>query len=145
MDDSELVGLTIACRIRLVLVPQRGQVRGEVVAQEAVDVFENARCARQHVPFATAPEDARFVGEDGADGRAEVIAENVGIAVVDQVDERGDRRRVEQIGRRWQILRRPLADVMEAPDDGVDRAIDDGDAAAVRAFDHGDKVLSRRE
>ena len=98
-DGPQIIG-PAAGRIGMVVMPQVGQVGREIVAQDAVDLLQDAGRSRHSAG------DSRLVGEDGQDGAAEVLAQFGGVAIVDQMAKTGRRVGIENVAGRLQLLLR---------------------------------------
>jgi len=145
VQDGALVMDAAQRRVGLAVVPQGGQVRGEVVPQKGVDLLQNAGRAGHHAALSAAAQRAGLIGEDGTDGFAKVLAQHLGVAVVHQVDEHLHRRRVEDVPGGRLILRGAFADVMQPADVRIQRAVDHRDARAVPVARHRHQVVARRK
>ena len=105
LSDRAVVVVLDTTGVRFGVVPERVERRRDVTAEQPMHVPEDPRRPRPHADFAAAAEEARFVGEDSGDGGTEVLAELAEVALVDQLDEGTNGRRVEDVGGGRFVLR----------------------------------------
>ena len=123
-------------RIDMVVIPQVGQVGREIVAQNAVDLLQDAGRPRHGTG------NPRLVGENRQDGIAKVLAELGRVAVVDQMEKTGRGRRIENIAGGLQLLFRmaSLLQIVEAANGAAGRPIDHCHPLSARPLDGGHQI-----
>ena len=133
--------LSVLLRRRQRGIPQRRQMRREVIPEDSIDVLEDIARPRPHIALPAAPHQGGFIGEDAQDGGPEVAGEVGRELVIDELQKQGHRRRVQQVARRGLIFRRAVADIVQPANKAIDPAVDNRQPAAVRLGKQGDEIL----
>ncbi|HSI09893.1 MAG TPA: hypothetical protein VK985_14995 [Rariglobus sp.] len=136
-------------RIRLVVEPQRRQVRHEIITQMPVHVREHRHRTRPRAGIARTAERMRLVGENRLHRVSKKFAQLLIKPIVNQLDETFHRARIEQIGRHRLFLSQRdrrigfVADVVQPAHHRVDLLFVNADALARFARHDGHRLPVR--
>ncbi len=89
--QSAVVILSVFFGIRLIAIPECGQVFCEIVTQMPINVLQNPLCTRDSTSFSPLCQKGRLVGEDSFYCFAEEGFEFIVVALVNETDETGHR------------------------------------------------------
>ena len=122
--DRPLIIRPVPLRVRLVIMPQRRQMRREIIPQQPVHMRQDPRRPRPHPALTRFAYRARLIRKDRRNQPPKVRPEPLIELIVNKADKACHRLRIKQIPSRRFILFRAAVNIMQPPNISVHLAVD---------------------